>query len=238
MPGLAFTQGPTLRPPAGGSIFVEDARVPAPAARILWRAEHDPSVVAVAAEPVRSDSPDRFELASLAVPTTIVTLGDGSERVAISDGLRRIRLDVESGTLLEGPVRLHYRLAGIEDVEAKLATLRRLLSLSRLGRFSRAPDTRDSRRGEKLILTYLFHRLEERFDGRPTLLILDEAWIFLDHPLFAARIREWLKTLRKKNVAVVFATQSLADMGRPSGPDRGALGQQASVGLGRLPHGR
>jgi type IV secretion system protein VirB4 len=62
------------------------------------------------------------------------------------------------------------------------------------------------------VLTYLFHRLEERFDGRPTLLVLDEAWIFLDHPLFAARIREWLKTLRKKNVAVVFATQSLADV--------------------------
>lgn len=62
------------------------------------------------------------------------------------------------------------------------------------------------------VLTYLFHRLDEKFDGRPTLLILDEAWIFLDHPLFAARIREWLKTLRKRNVAVLFATQSLADI--------------------------
>jgi type IV secretion system protein VirB4 len=62
------------------------------------------------------------------------------------------------------------------------------------------------------VLSYLFHRLEARFDGRPTLLILDEAWIFLDHPLFAARIREWLKVLRKKNVAVLFATQSLADI--------------------------
>jgi type IV secretion system protein VirB4 len=62
------------------------------------------------------------------------------------------------------------------------------------------------------VLTYLFHCLEARFDGRPTLLILDEAWIFLDHPLFAARIREWLKVLRKKNVAVLFATQSLADI--------------------------
>ena len=62
------------------------------------------------------------------------------------------------------------------------------------------------------VLTYLFHRLDARFDGRPTLLILDEAWVFLDDPLFAARIREWLKTLRKKNVAVVFATQSLADI--------------------------
>lgn len=62
------------------------------------------------------------------------------------------------------------------------------------------------------VLTYLFHRLEERFTGRPTLLILDEAWVFLDHPLFAARIREWLKVLRKRNVAVLFATQSLADI--------------------------
>ncbi len=62
------------------------------------------------------------------------------------------------------------------------------------------------------VLTYLFHRLEERFTGAPTLLILDEAWVYLDDPLFAARIREWLKTLRKKNVAVVFATQSLADI--------------------------
>ncbi|MCL4765423.1 MAG: P-type conjugative transfer protein TrbJ [Hyphomicrobiaceae bacterium] len=64
------------------------------------------------------------------------------------------------------------------------------------------------------VLTYLFHRLEACFDGRPTLLVLDEAWTFLDEPLFAARIREWLKTLRKKNVAVLFATQSLADIER------------------------
>jgi len=61
-------------------------------------------------------------------------------------------------------------------------------------------------------LLHLFDRLEERFDGRPTLLVLDEAWLFLDSAVFASRIREWLKTLRKKNVAVVFATQSLADI--------------------------
>ena len=64
------------------------------------------------------------------------------------------------------------------------------------------------------VLTYLFHRLEARFDGRPTLLILDEAWTFLDNEMFAAQLREWLKTLRKRNVAVVFATQSLADIER------------------------
>jgi len=64
------------------------------------------------------------------------------------------------------------------------------------------------------VLTYLFRRLEERFDGAPTLLVLDEAWVFLDDPTFSGRIREWLKTLRKRNVSVIFATQSLADIQR------------------------
>ncbi|OIQ95038.1 type IV secretion system protein virB4 [mine drainage metagenome] len=62
------------------------------------------------------------------------------------------------------------------------------------------------------VLGYLFARFEERFDGAPTLLILDEAWLFLDDPVFASRIRQWLKTLRKKNVSVIFSTQSLADI--------------------------
>jgi type IV secretion system protein VirB4 len=62
------------------------------------------------------------------------------------------------------------------------------------------------------VLTYLFRRLERRFDGAPTLMILDEAWLYLTESLFAAKIREWLKVLRKKNVAVIFATQSLSDI--------------------------
>ena len=62
------------------------------------------------------------------------------------------------------------------------------------------------------VLSYLFHRIEARLDGRPTLLIIDEGWLALDDPGFAAQLREWLKTLRKKNASVVFATQSLADI--------------------------
>jgi type IV secretion system protein VirB4 len=60
-------------------------------------------------------------------------------------------------------------------------------------------------------LFYLFHLVEKRFDGRPTLLVLDEAWLFLRHPVFMAQLQNWLKTLRKKNVYVVFATQEVAD---------------------------
>jgi len=66
------------------------------------------------------------------------------------------------------------------------------------------------------VLSALFHHLERSFDGRPTLLVLDEAWLFLGETAFAAKIREWLKTLRKKRVAVVFATQSLEDVAASS----------------------
>ena len=62
------------------------------------------------------------------------------------------------------------------------------------------------------VLSYLFHRLEERFTGKPTLLVLDESWKYIDHPLFSERIREWLKTVRKKNVSVVFATHNLSEI--------------------------
>lgn len=69
------------------------------------------------------------------------------------------------------------------------------------------------------VLAYLFHRIEQRMDGRPTLLIIDEGWLALDDGGFADQLREWLKTLRKKNASVIFATQSLSDIdGSPIAP--------------------
>ncbi|EIG57979.1 conjugal transfer protein TrbE [Bradyrhizobium sp. WSM1253] len=62
------------------------------------------------------------------------------------------------------------------------------------------------------VLAYLFHRIGDRLDGRPTLLIVDEGWLALDDDDFAGQLREWLKTLRKKNASVIFATQSLSDI--------------------------
>jgi len=60
-------------------------------------------------------------------------------------------------------------------------------------------------------MMYLFHRIEERLDGTPTMLLIDEGWKALDDEVFAARIRDWLKTLRKRNALVGFATQSARD---------------------------
>ena len=62
------------------------------------------------------------------------------------------------------------------------------------------------------VATYLFHRIDQRLDGSPTLIILDEAWIMLTNSVFGAKIEEWLRTLRKKNAAVVLATQSLSEI--------------------------
>ncbi|GHU78527.1 conjugal transfer protein TrbE [Spirochaetia bacterium] len=60
-------------------------------------------------------------------------------------------------------------------------------------------------------LSYIFYFIERKFDGSLTMLVLDEAWLFLKHPVFQDKINEWLKTLRKKNVFVVFATQDVVD---------------------------
>lgn len=64
------------------------------------------------------------------------------------------------------------------------------------------------------VLLYLFHCIERQLDGSPVLLVLDEAWLMLGHPLFQDKIKEWLKVMRKANVAVVFATQSISDVGK------------------------
>jgi len=71
--------------------------------------------------------------------------------------------------------------------------------------------------GEKFalpVLLYLFRRIERSLHGQPAMIIIDEAWIMLGHPVFRDKIREWLKSFAKKNCAVVMATQSLSDAAR------------------------
>lgn len=61
------------------------------------------------------------------------------------------------------------------------------------------------------VLLYLFHKINLSLDGTPTVIVLDEAWALIDNKIFAAKIKDWLKTLRKLNAMVVFATQSVED---------------------------
>lgn len=61
------------------------------------------------------------------------------------------------------------------------------------------------------VLLYLFHKINMSLDGRPTMIVLDEAWALIDNPVFGPKIKDWLKVLRKLNAFVIFATQSVED---------------------------
>jgi hypothetical protein len=62
---------------------------------------------------------------------------DGIEHVLLGDGVHRIQLEVKGQSLLAGPVKLRYDIAGFEGTEPKLLTLHRLIALRRVGRFPR-----------------------------------------------------------------------------------------------------
>ena len=60
-------------------------------------------------------------------------------------------------------------------------------------------------------MMYLFHRVEQRLDGEPTIIVIDEGWKALDDEVFIQRIKDWEKTIRKRNGIVGFCTQSAQD---------------------------
>jgi len=60
-------------------------------------------------------------------------------------------------------------------------------------------------------MMYLFHRTEERMDGKPTIVVVDEGWKALDDEIFTQKLKDWEKTLRKRNGAVGFCTQNAKD---------------------------
>jgi type IV secretion system protein VirB4 len=76
-------------------------------------------------------------------------------------------------------------------------------------------------------LLYLFHRINLSLDGTPTVIVLDEAWALIDNPIFSSKIKDWLKTLRKLNAMVIFATQSVEDASKSAIND--TLLQQTST---------
>ncbi len=61
------------------------------------------------------------------------------------------------------------------------------------------------------VLLYLFHKISLSLDGKPTLIVLDEAWALIDNDVFGPKIKDWLKVMRKLNAMVIFATQSVED---------------------------
>jgi hypothetical protein len=118
-----------------GFTFFEAPETGSPSARLLWHAHLDPAVLVVEASPALSNDPEAFDLAGFEVLAVVAKGSSGMEHIALSDGYRRIRIDVVSGTLLEGPVLLKHQLAGLAGLSPKILALRRLIALTRTQRF-------------------------------------------------------------------------------------------------------
>lgn len=123
---------------------------------------------------------------------TLTELAVQLQHETLSDALRPYTVAGNYGQLLD---------AGIDDLENgrfQVFEMKHLLAL-------------DDRVALPVLL-YLFRRIEQRLDGRPTLIEIDEAWMALMHSLFGAKVNQWLLQLRKQNAAVVLATQSPAQL--------------------------
>jgi type IV secretion system protein VirB4 len=110
----------------------------------------------------------------------------------IRDGLRHYTLQGAMGRLLDAEDD------GVVDGRFQVFEMEHLMNM---GDVNAVP-----------VLTYLFHRIEQRLTGRPTLIVIEEAWLMLTHGLFAEKLEEWLRVLRKANAAAVFVTQSLTEV--------------------------
>lgn len=114
----------------------------------IWRAECDPAVLRVHAEPAAAEDHLLLDLTRLACPVLVLRAASGVEHVMIGDATCQVRLDLMSGTILDGRVCIRCELISGSDIETKLLTVQRLIALMRLGRFPRrlAPLHRRARR--------------------------------------------------------------------------------------------
>ncbi len=174
----------------------------------LWRIDESEEEFAWALEWVES---------LLVLQNVAVTPADRNALYAAMDSLRAAPHTMRSLTDFVHRVQdlklkealQHYTEAGAmgrvldarsDGLEASAFTVFEMESLMDMGTKNLVP-----------VLLFLFHQIERSLKGQPAMIVLDEAWIMLGHPLFREKIREWLKVLRKLNCIVLLATQSLSD---------------------------
>jgi len=118
---------------SAGSCFAEDPRRCAREAVILFDACTDCSVLGCDVVPGDGD----FDVGTIGCFTALLKGQGAREHLVVADGLRRVRLDVAGRSLLDGSLRLRFRLEGLEGIEPPLLTLRRFSAFARLGRMPR-----------------------------------------------------------------------------------------------------
>lgn len=119
----------------GGYPFAEDPSLPGSQARLFWRADLDASVISAIAHRPTGSPGGSFDVGRLRWPAALLQT-PCTEELSIDGPGGRIRLSIIKGTLLDGPVELHYRLAP-PRLAARLAALARWDVLDRTGRIPR-----------------------------------------------------------------------------------------------------
>jgi len=120
----------------GDYVFAEDPSIPSSAARLFWRHEVDPMTIRASARACAPEDPDAFDLRRLGLPIRVFRAG-GEEEVAIAAGPTIVRISVAGGTLLDGPVRMSYRVEGRQPLSRRLLALQQFDALMRLRRIPR-----------------------------------------------------------------------------------------------------
>ena len=133
-----------------GLCFPEDHSRAYTNAAVFWRPEYDPSIIPVAAVPAEISSPDALDFRDLKFAVRILKTPEG-EHVQLSNGFHSIQINVISGTVLDGPVRLAYILSGQETLNARRVPVERLIALKKQKRFPAKMFTEDSRASRWLL---------------------------------------------------------------------------------------
>lgn len=89
-------------------------------------------IIRAAASPCGHEDRDAFDITRLQLPASLLKDDCGEELAIRANGLT-IRLSVEQGTLLKGPVCLDYRIRGRRHLQRRLLALRQFDAALRRG---------------------------------------------------------------------------------------------------------
>lgn len=134
-----------------GLVVFEAPQLGVPQARPFWRSDVHSLVLTVDVDGTAVSCADEIDVEQMRDLARII-VGDGAERLLLSDGLRAIRLDGPPGAFSCGPVCLRYSIEGLVSAEPSLLTLRRFLAFCRAGHFSRSLHRREVRTGRWILM--------------------------------------------------------------------------------------
>lgn len=144
---------------SGGCTFAENPDLAAREARIIWRACRDPAVLIATARPAAEGDPEGVSVELLRPWCSITSDGDG-EHIALSDGFRRIRIDLKNGSI-NSLVVLTFSIEGTRAGMGQIESLRRAMSLIVRRRFPTSLFPEEPRAYRSLTLLRVHDALTE-----------------------------------------------------------------------------